>query len=214
MDHSVWCSRSTARQPSKQDHHAPSSVFLLTKRRRNACNLACGSQYTMASNGSVTLKFSTSTLLQASPVRSLVLALSFVSAHVTVAQPEADSQRLAAQIESTFNVRTRVVDMRDHNLLLAIQIPPAETLKVGDATRQAFAHRIAGFARKHFAVGGSAEFISAMLVSVRDSAGTPVPADIGHWYWLTQYLDADSGAVPDLLKGGKHQPMPAGSRPP
>jgi hypothetical protein len=158
MDHSVWCSRSTARQPSKQDHHAPSSVFLLTKRRRNACNLACGSQYTMASNGSVTLKFSTSALV-ASSAPSLLLALSFVSARVTIAQPEADRQRLAAQIESTFHVRTRVVDMHDHDLLLAVHIPAAETLKLDNASRQAFAYRITRFARKHSAVGGSAEFI-------------------------------------------------------
>jgi hypothetical protein len=152
-------------------------------------------------------------LVRASSTRSLVLALSFVSARVTVAQSDADRQRLAAQIESTFHVRTRVVDMHDRNLLLAVHVPPAETLKVDNASRQAFAQRIARFARKHSAVGGSAEFISVMLVSVRDSAGTPVPTDIGHWYWLTQYLDADSGAVPDLLRGGRPPAKPAGSPP-
>jgi hypothetical protein len=129
--------------------------------------------------------------------------LSTASVNVAFAQDETAGQQLVAQMESTFHLRSKAF-VDKNNLVLVLFVPPAETLKTNATTREAFAHRIARFARKHSALGGSVDFISVILTSIRDSSGTRVPTDIGHWYWLTQYLDADSARVPDLLTGSGH----------
>jgi len=141
-----------------------------------------------------------------------VILLTLVPLNITFAQDTGSERQLAAQIESTFHFRSKAVP-DGNNLVLVLLVPPAETLKTNPATREAFAHQIARFARKHSALGGSVDFISVILTSARDSSGTRVPVDIGHWYWLTQYLDADSARVPNLLQGSDRV-TPSATSPP
>ena len=63
--------------------------------------------------------------------------------------------------------------------------------------------RVALFARAHSTHVGSAAFITVQLVTVQDSGRGRELRDLGAWYWDTQYIDADSVAPPDVLKGSK-----------
>ncbi len=152
-------------------------------------------------------------MLRQIPVQYAVLlaTLVLVCPPLRAQQPD-DLQQLVGQLKAEFGVTARVGEMNKGEVFIVLEMPPVDTVKYSVEDRQRYAHHVALFARAHSAHAGSAAFITVRLVTVQASGEGREVRDLGAWYWASQYIDADSAAPPDVLKGS--QPRRAAEAPP
>jgi hypothetical protein len=130
---------------------------------------------------------------------ALLATFALVCLPLRAQQPD-DFQQLAGQLKAEFGLTARVAEITKGEVVIVLEMPPADTAKYSVEDRHRFAHHVALFARAHSSRAGSAAFITVRLIRVNDSDKEPVQ-DLGTWYWASEYIDADSTRPPDLLKG-------------
>jgi hypothetical protein len=137
----------------------------------------------------------------------IIVAFALVCPRLRAQQPD-DLGQLVGQLQAECGVTARVSDIAKGEVLIILVMSPPDTVKYSRDDRQKYAQRVALFARAHSARAGGAVFITVQLVTVEDTGkGRPV-RDLGALYWASQYIDADSVAPPDVLKGSKPRRVP------